>query len=164
MYICGVNYESIADGIGVRTTIFVSGCLHNCVGCHSPETHNFTYGSPMTEPLITEINSEISKRPFLSGITISGGDAMYSPLETVKLIKQLSIPKNNIWLYTGFTIEEILNNNNQMSLLKHINVLVDGRFEYTKRDITLKWRGSSNQRVIDVSKTLKTGNITLYDV
>jgi len=88
---------------------------------------------------------------------------MYSPVETLKLIKKLNIPHNNIWCYTGFTFEQLIKNNNQLQLLKHINVLVDGRFEYSKRDITLAFKGSSNQRIIDVKQSLKQGEIILYE-
>lgn len=163
MYLCGVNFESMVDGEGVRAVIFISGCLHNCPYCHSPQTHSFTYGVEVNQELIDEINAEITKRPYISGITLSGGDCMYSPVETLKLIKKLNIPHNNIWCYTGFTFEQLIKNNNQLQLLKHINVLVDGRFEYSKRDITLAFKGSSNQRIIDVKQSLKQGEIILYE-
>lgn len=163
MYLCGVNFESMVDGEGVRAVLFISGCLHNCPYCHSPQTHSFTYGVEVNQELIDDINAEITKRPYISGITLSGGDCMYSPVETLKLIKKLNIPHNNIWCYTGFTFEQLIKNNNQLQLLKHINVLVDGRFEYSKRDITLAFKGSSNQRIIDVKQSLKQGEIILYE-
>lgn len=153
----------MVDGEGVRAVLFVSGCLHNCPYCHSPQTHNFTYGVEVNQELIDEINEEITKRPYISGITLSGGDCMYSPVETLKLIKKLNIPHNNIWCYTGFTFEQLITNNNQFQLLKHINVLVDGRFEYDKRDISLAFKGSSNQRIIDVKQSLKQGKVILYE-
>lgn len=164
MYLCGVNFESMVDGEGVRAVLFVSGCLHNCPYCHSPQTHNFTYGKEVNQDLIDTINSEMNKRPYISGLTLSGGDCMYSPIETQKLLKKLHIPHNNIWCYTGFKFEELLNNNNQFQLLRHINVLVDGEFEYNKRDITLAFRGSSNQRIIDVQKSLKQNETILYEL
>ena len=163
MYLCGVNFESMVDGEGVRAVLFISGCLHNCPYCHSPQTHSFTYGVEVNQELIDDINAEITKRPYISGITLSGGDCMYSPVETLKLIKKLNIPHNNIWCYTGFTFEQLIKNNNQLQLLKYINVLVDGRFEYSKRDITLAFKGSSNQRIIDVKQSLKQGEIILYE-
>lgn len=163
MYLCGVNFESMVDGEGVRAVLFISGCLHNCPYCHSPQTHSFTYGVEVNQELIDDINAEITKRPYISGITLSGGDCMYSPVETLKLIKKLNIPHNNIWCYTGFTFEQLIKNNNQLQLLKHINVLVDGRFEYSKRDITLAFKGSSNQRIIDVKQSLKQREIILYE-
>lgn len=163
MYLCGVNFESMVDGEGVRAVLFISGCLHNCPYCHSPQTHSFTYGVEVNQELIDDINAEITKRPYISGITLSGGDCMYSPVETLKLIKKLNIPHNNIWCYTGFTFEQLIKNNNQLQLLKRINVLVDGKFEYSKRDITLAFKGSSNQRIIDVKQSLKQGEIILYE-
>lgn len=164
MYLSGVNFESMVDGEGVRAVLFVSGCLHNCPYCHSPQTHSFTYGIEVNQELIDTINAEINKRPYISGITLSGGDCMYSPIETLKLIKKIVIPHNNIWCYTGFTFEEIINNKNQIQLLRHINVLVDSKFDYTKRDITLAFRGSSNQRIIDVKQSLKQGKPIPYNI
>lgn len=162
MYLCGVNFESMVDGEGVRAVLFISGCLHNCPYCHSPQTHSFTFGKEVNQELIDEINTEINKRPYISGITLSGGDCMYSPVETIKFLKKLNIPHNNIWCYTGFTFEEIVQNKNQFQLLKHIDVLVDGLFEYANRDISLAFRGSTNQRIIDVKQSLKQDGIVLY--
>lgn len=162
MYLSGVNFESIADGEGCRVSIFISGCKHNCEGCHSPLTHNFHYGTLLTQDLIQNINKEILNRPFLSGITLTGGDPMYQPIEVMNLINDLIIPKNNIWCYTGFTYEELLNNDKQLNLLKKINVLVDGKFEINKRNISLRFKGSTNQRIIDVQKSLLNGEIIGY--
>lgn len=152
----------MVDGEGVRAVLFISGCLHNCPYCHSPQTHSFTFGKEVNQELIDEINTEINKRPYISGITLSGGDCMYSPVETIKFLKKLNIPHNNIWCYTGFTFEEIVQNKNQFQLLKHIDVLVDGLFEYANRDISLAFRGSTNQRIIDVKQSLKQNGIVLY--
>lgn len=164
MYLCGVNFESMVDGEGVRAVLFVSGCLHNCPYCHSPQTHSFTFGREVNQELIDNINSEMDKRPYISGITLSGGDCMYSPVETMKLLKKLHIPHNNVWCYTGFTYEEIINNKNQAQLLRYIDVLVDGKFDYRKRDITLAFKGSANQRIIDVKKSLKYNEVKLYEL
>jgi anaerobic ribonucleoside-triphosphate reductase activating protein len=164
MYLCGVNFESMVDGEGVRAVLFVSGCLHNCPYCHSPQTHSFTFGREVNQELIDNINSEMDKRPYISGITLSGGDCMYSPVETMKLLKKLHIPHNNVWCYTGFTYEEIINNKNQAQLLRYVDVLVDGKFDYRKRDITLAFKGSANQRIIDVKKSLKYNEVKLYEL
>lgn len=164
MYLCGVNFESMVDGEGVRAVLFISGCLHNCPYCHSPQTHSFTFGKEVNQELIDEINREINKRPYISGITLSGGDCMYSPVETLKFVKKLTIPHNNIWCYTGFTFEELVQNKNQFQLLKNIDVLVDSKFDYTKRDISLVFRGSTNQRIIDVKQSLKQDKIVLYEL
>ncbi len=173
MYISGINYESVADGPGVRTTIFISGCKHSCHGCQSPLTHNFEYGTKLTDELIDNINNEIIKRPFLSGITLSGGDPMYSYKETCDLLDNLVIPKNNIWMYTGFTLEEIYRADwldrrtpqgqicrlYPMDLVTRCSVVVDGPYIEEQRDITLPFRGSKNQRLIDVKETLKQNKI-----
>lgn len=179
MYIAGIDYESFADGPGVRAVLFISGCYHKCKGCHSPETHSFTYGTLVTDELIDKINEELIKRPFLSGITLSGGDPMYSYKEIYELLNKLYIPKNNIWMFTGFEWEHLLHYNRKeteinsiyggaiapIDLIKRCEVIVDGPFVEELRDITLKFRGSKNQRLIDVKKTLENnkGEIILYE-
>lgn len=96
LYISGVDYESINDGEGVRAVLYISGCRHNCKNCHNPLTHKFNYGVKVNDELIEEINREIKKRYFLNGITLSGGDPMYSAKEVLKLLKKLYIPNNDI--------------------------------------------------------------------
>lgn len=151
LYLSGIDYESIADGDGVRCVIFVSGCRHNCPGCHSPQTHDFENGTPVTPELIRQINDEIMKRPFLSGITLSGGDPMYQAYEVNKFLDELEIPNDNIWIYTGFTLDEIYKDANMLHLLIRCSVLVDGCFDQDKRDVSLRFRGSSNQRIIELT-------------
>ena len=159
MYLSGVNYESVVDGVGVRTVFFVSGCKHNCMNCWSSQTHNFSYGSLVTAELIDVINKNINKRSFLSGITISGGDAMFSPLETVNFLEQIVIPKNNIWIYTGFKYEDIIVDKDRLTLLKQCNILVDGKFDEKLKDTSLKFRNSKNQRIIDIKSSLQANCI-----
>lgn len=161
LYISGINYESIADGYGVSCTIFVSGCKHNCKGCQSPETHSFTNGIEADNKLIQNINQEILKRPFLSTLVLSGGDPMFSAKEVLELLDKLYVPNNNIWCFTGFRFEELIEQY-QIALLNRISVLVDGKFEIDKRDITLPFRGSSNQRLIDVPKSLIQNKVVLW--
>ena len=146
LHIAGIDYESIADAEGVCCTLFFSGCNHHCPGCHSPDTWDFNYGKPVDQDLIDEINRQIDKRPFLNGLVLSGGDPMYSAKEICELLPKLHIPNNNIWCYSGFTIEEILADDNMRALLNKCSVLVDGPFKIEQRDVTLKFRGSSNQR------------------
>jgi len=148
LHIAGVNYESFADAEGVSCVIFFSGCRHKCVGCHSPQTHDFNYGEIVTEELIDKINLEIDKRPFLNALVLSGGDPMYSAKEILDLLPKLHIPNNNIWCFSGFTLEEIQQNNDMNELLNECNVLIDGMFDINKRDIKLKFRGSGNQRIL----------------
>ena len=164
LHLSGVNYESINDAPGMNCVIFVSGCKHDCPGCHSPKTHDFTYGTKATKDVIGTINAEISKRPFLSGLVLSGGDPMYSAKEVSNLLDELVIPKERVWCFTGFRIEQLLGNEEQRELLQKIDVLVDGPFLSGERDVTLAYRGSRNQRLIDVKATLQTNEVVLYQI
>ena len=172
MYIAGIDYESFADGPGVRAVLFISGCHHKCKGCHSPETHSFTYGTLVTDELIDKINEELIKRPFLSGITLSGGDPMYigNVDQVYELILDIrkTLPNKTIWLYTGFTYEEIMESNDEImkkrqEIIKNLDVLIDGKFVEDLKNLNLKWRGSSNQRVIDIKKTFESNKIVLLE-
>lgn len=147
LYISGINYESTADAEGVACAIFFSGCRHYCEGCHSKDTWDFKNGKPVTKELIDVINQEIDKRSFLSSLVLTGGDPMYSALDVIEFVKQIHVPKNNIWCYSGFTLEEIQEDTDMNELLNICNVLIDGKFEIKKRDITLPFRGSSNQKM-----------------
>lgn len=147
LYLSGINYESIADAEGVSCVLFFSGCKHKCKGCHSPETHCFRNGIRVTDDLIDKINEEIDKRPFLSSLVLSGGDPMYSAKEILNILDNIHIPKDTIWVYSGFTYEEIIKNKDMNDLLNRCNVLIDGKFEIDKRDVTLLFRGSSNQKM-----------------
>lgn len=164
MNVAGINFESIADGDGVRVVVFVSGCLHNCKGCHNPASHSFTAGRPFTLKLQDEIVDYIRTTPFISGITLSGGDPMYSAAELLPFIQRIKteVPNATVWVYSGFTYEEIERDQEMIALLKLCDVLVDGLFILEQRDITLVYKGSSNQRVIDVQKTLEKGSVVLY--
>lgn len=164
IYLSAYNYESIVDGDGVRAVLFFSGCNHNCEGCHSKHTHSFTNGKLITNDLIQEINDNIKKRPFIKGITLSGGDPMYSAKEIAELLDKLYIPNNDIWVYSGFTYEEIISDEDMFNLLSKCKYLVDGLYDYTKRDTTnrCKFRGSINQRIIDVQRSLEQDKVVLY--
>lgn len=143
----GYDYESFADAEGVACVLFISGCNHNCYKCHSPQTHDFDYGLEITDEVIKKINSEIDKRPYLNALVLSGGDPMYSARELLEIIPKLHIPNGNLWCYSGFTFEEIQKNSDMAKLLDQCNHLIDGVFDYSKRDVTLKFRGSSNQNI-----------------
>lgn len=164
MNISGINFESIVDGDGVRVTIYVSGCKHACMGCHNPSTHDFNAGKPFTCQLKQEIIEYIKKTPYITGITFSGGDPMYSAKELLKYVKHIKkeCPKINFWLYSGFVYDQIIANLEMKELLQEIDVLIDGPFVLSKKDETLLFRGSSNQRIIDVQKSLKSDNVVLY--
>lgn len=179
MNISGIDYESIKDGEGVRTAIYLSGCSHNCYGCHNPETHNINNGITFTEVILNEIINNITTRPFISGLTLTGGDPLHENnlKDVLTLIEEIrvSFPKKTIWIYTGYTWEELFNTSYskdyicttttdrdaiyRQQIIRNVDVLVDGRYIDSQRDITLKWRGSKNQRVIDIKKTLEKGNI-----
>ena len=143
--LAGWDCESFADAEGVSFVLFFSGCRHNCVGCHSPQTHDFNYGIEVDDKLIEKINTEIDKRPFLNALVLSGGDPMYSAKELLPILDKIHVPNNNIWCYSGFTLKEIQANPDMSALLNRCTHLIDGMFDIKKRDITLKFRGSSNQ-------------------
>lgn len=159
----GWDFESFADADGVSCVLFISGCRHKCPGCHSPQTHDFNYGVDFDDQMIKFINAEISKRPFLNALVLSGGDPMYSAKDLIPMLSKLHIPHQNLWCYSGFTFEEIMADADMSALLRHCNVLVDGMFDISKRDITLKFRGSSNQRLIDVQKSIQNNEVVLWD-
>lgn len=161
MNIAGINFESIVDGEGVRVVVFVSGCLHNCKGCHNPASHSFTAGRPFTEELQDEVIAYIQKTPFISGITLSGGDPMYSAAEIAPFIERLRHNFNDIsvWIYSGFTFEDICKDTEMFDLLRLCDVLVDGEFVLEQRDTTLSYKGSRNQRIIDIQKSIEANQI-----
>ncbi|NLC48040.1 MAG: anaerobic ribonucleoside-triphosphate reductase activating protein [Tenericutes bacterium] len=156
--------DSIVDGPGLRAVIWTQGCSHNCKGCHNPQTHSFTDGF---EYSVEELCNDISKLKYHAGITFSGGDPMFQP-EACALVatyaKSLGL---NVWCYTGFTYEELLKlsekNKIYLKFLENIDILVDGRFVLEKRNLDLLFRGSENQRLIDVKETMKTGEVTLLN-
>lgn len=158
--ISGTVDESIVDGQGIRYTIFTQGCPHACEGCHNPHTHDFQSGKDVD---IQELFDEICENPLLKGVTFSGGEPFCQPEPLIELAKQIHTRKLDITTYTGYTLEELQNKDNPLidELLKQTDVLIDGKFIAAKRDLTLTFRGSSNQRVIDMNATRKSGNITL---
>lgn len=177
LHIAGVNYESMVDGEGMRTTIFLSGCPHHCKGCQNPETWDPNYGVPASGAKIQEIAHEIVSRwDFLNGITLSGGDPFYNPLWTWMLILALDeavlfelgaqgkgaqrLP-GGLWIYTGYTFEALRKKKDYFmvkELYKMATVIVDGPFVEELRDVSLPYRGSSNQRLIDAKRSsLDTG-------
>ncbi|MDF2698846.1 MAG: nrdG [Haloplasmataceae bacterium] len=157
--IAGIEEESIVDGPGIRYTIFTQGCYHNCLGCHNQKTHD-VFGGYLKE--INEILFEIKKYPLLSGITISGGEPFLQINECFELISGLE-QKLDIIVYTGYTFESLLNksinNATLLNLLNRIDYLIDGKFEISLRDLDLEFRGSSNQRIINVKESLLTNTI-----
>lgn len=163
MYISGYYPESINEGEGLRAVVFISGCKHRCKGCFSPQTWNFKCGSEFTEQKQEEVISDIINNDMLDGVTLCGGDPFYSAIEVAEFVQKLKDKKEmSIWAYTGFTYEEILEDSDMFRLLKQCDVIIDGMFEEDKKDVSLQYRGSSNQRIIDVQESLKQGLVKLY--
>ncbi len=163
----------IANGIGVRVSLFVSGCRHRCKGCFNEETWDFSFGEKYTEETKKQI-IEYLKPDYISGLSILGGEP-FEPenqkdlAELVSMVKK-TYPSKSIWCYTGFCFEdEILfvsraKTEYTETLLKNIDVLVDGKFIEDQKDISLKFRGSKNQRIIDVKESLNSGKTVIYEV
>lgn len=163
-----IKYIDIANGLGVRTSLFVSGCTHHCSGCFNSEAWDFDAGLPFDEETQQAVLDSLALA-YIAGLTILGGEPMEPQNQRALLpfLKKVraTYPKTSIWLYTGDTLEELQNKNsarhteNTEELLSLLDVLVDGRFEEDKKDITLKFRGSSNQRLIDMPATLASKRI-----
>lgn len=161
-----MNYARIvkfdtANGPGIRTTLFVSGCSHHCKGCHNSNTWDENTGQPFTDETICEILNSLD-HPYIKGLSISGGDPLL-PSNRDDVLKILAfvnsaLPTKDIWMWTGYTYEEI----KDLDILDHVDVLVDGPFILEKRDITHPYHGSSNQRVIDVRKSKELGGVVLW--
>lgn len=152
MNISGIVYDSVVDGEGIRNVIFVSGCLHKCKGCHNPQTWDFNYGYEFTQEVQNNFIERCKENPMLNGITISGGDPIYNSKELIPFLKKYKKenPTHTIWLYTGFKWEEIEDN----EILKLIDILVDGEYIEKYKDVTLAFRGSSNQRIINLKEEI----------
>lgn len=134
------------DGPGFRTAIYLAGCAHECPGCHNPQSHDPHAGVKMT---IDEIMEVVREEDF--DVTLTGGDPLFSPGKTLVLAKAIHEAGYNVWLYTGYTYEEILADESLKAVLPYVDVVVDGRFVESLRDSDLRFRGSSNQRIIPVS-------------
>lgn len=154
-----MNYAKIrkfdvSNGPNIRTTIFVSGCTNGCEGCFNKELQDFNYGSKWDEKIEDEFLSYV-RNENVKGVNILGGE----PLDQIKdndllnlLIRIKKETNKEIWLWTGYTIEEVMKDKRRLELIKNVDVVIDGRFELDKRDISLKYRGSSNQRIINVKE------------
>lgn len=156
--------DSIVDGPGLRAVLWTQGCGHHCPGCQNPQTWDFNGGGLVPIDMVKQAISELE---YHTGLTMSGGDPMFQPeacLEIAKYAKSLGL---NIWVYTGWTFEEILKlsktNKVYTDFLEVIDVLVDGRFILEQRDLSILFRGSRNQRLIDVQKTLEKNEIVLFN-
>ena len=157
-----IRKMDISNGPGVRISIFFQGCSFHCENCFNPETWDFLGGQDFGEEQISEI-IKLAEPDYIAGLSILGGEPMHPKnIEgTTKLVKEFrkKYPKKSIWAWSGFLYEDYLKDK---EVLKYLDVIVDGQFKNDLRNPNLKWRGSSNQRVIDVKKTLKEGKVVLY--
>lgn len=145
------------DGPGLRTSIYLAGCEHHCPGCHNPGTWSFDAGRQMD---IDEIVGIIDYNNF--DVTFSGGDPMYNAKSLLPLARRIKESGRNIWCYTGFSFEQVIQNEDMRALLDYIDVLVDGPYIESRRNTELLFRGSDNQRLIKVKDSLETGNIEYW--
>ena len=155
--IAGLVPESFVDGDGIRFAIFMQGCLRNCAGCHNPETHSLNGGRLIDT---AEIIAAIKKNPLLDGITLTGGEPLLqldAANELAQVAKNLGL---TVWLYTGYTFEDLPPD--ATTLLENVDVLIDGAFVESQRDLDLQFRGSRNQRIIDLRKTRAQNKIVLW--
>ena len=163
--VAGIVKESIVDGPGIRLVVFAQGCAHNCEGCHNPHTHSFNVGNLID---IEEILNEIKSNPLLDGITLSGGEPFEQANAFAELSKKAKKEGYNIISYTGYTYEHILSHSDEknkwLEFLEEIDILIDGRFELSRKNMLLKYRGSENQRIIDVKKTFQKKSIQIADI
>lgn len=158
-----IREYDVANGPGIRTSIFVSGCSHKCHNCFNEEYQDFSYGQEWTKDQ-TELVIKYLKNPQISGLTLLGGEPMqnFELIEVIKEIKE-AVDKS-IWIYSGYRLEEILSHPRRRALLEECDVLVDGLFIEELKDLKLKFRGSSNQRIIDIKKTLENKEVVIYDL
>ena len=158
-----IETESMVNGPWLRTILWVAGCEHHCKNCHNPETWEKSGGEKFTKESLQELMSEVGK-DYCRGVTFSGGDPLApynikTITSTAKKIKEEFGNKKDIWLYTGYRYEDI----KQLSIMKYIDVLVDGEFIEDLKDPNLLWKGSSNQRIIDMNATRESNKISLYN-
>ena len=162
--LAGVVRESIVDGPGIRFVVFCQGCPHHCKNCHNAETHSFSLGFSCE---ISKILNAIDENPLLSGVTFSGGEPVCQPEGFLELAKAVKKRNLNIIMYSGYTFEQIMHmsekNQSIKELLTYIDILIDGQYDEEQRDLTLMFRGSRNQRVIDVKETLTAGEVVISD-
>ena len=176
-----IEHEDVCNGDGLRVVLWLSGCSHHCYNCQNPQTWNPDSGIPFDESAKQEIFNELSK-DYISGITFSGGDPLYENNldEVLKLVKEIriSFPEKSIWLYTGYDFDLLNSKYNEYKytpfaanadewltrweIISNVDVLIDGKYIDEQKDLTLKWRGSKNQRVIDAKQSRVQNKVILY--
>ena len=157
---------NFVDGEGVRNSLYVSGCLFACEGCFNKAVQNFNYGTSFTESLMNQIIEDLS-HDYVQGLTLLGGEPFLNTdvcLSVVKRVRETFGSAKDIWSWSGYTFEELLlETPDKLELLHSIDILVDGRFELAKRNLNFQFRGSSNQRIIDVPKSLAAGKAVIWE-
>lgn len=161
--IAGVVKESIVDGPGIRFVVFAQGCHHHCDGCHNPATHDFKSGNMVD---VEAIIDEMKKNPLLDGITLSGGEPFEQAAGFCELARRAKEEGYHVMTYTGYTYETLLEKKDvrQLGLLENTDLLVDGKFEVKNKSLMLKFRGSKNQRIIDVNKSRHQNQVILSEI
>lgn len=162
-----IDYKAFnfVDGEGVRNSLYVSGCMFHCKGCYNAATWSFKAGMPYTQELEDQIMSDLAK-PYVQGLTLLGGEPFLNTGILLPLIKKIrrELPDKDIWSWTGYTWEELMQETeDKLEMLSLIDILVDGRFDITKKNLILQFRGSSNQRIIDVQKSLKEEQVVIWE-
>lgn len=161
-----ITHDDMLNGDGIRVVLWVAGCEHHCEDCQNPVTWNPEGGKHFGAAEIDEIFAELAKE-HVSGITFSGGDPLHpnnrNLIYSLGKVAQQAHPEKTVWMYTGYTWEQIVADEEMSTIMEVVDVLVDGRFEKDLLDKNAKWVGSTNQRVIDVQKSLKTGGVVLHE-
>ena len=162
--LAGIAYESLVNGPGMRRVFFAQGCKHNCIGCFNKDTHSFLGGEEKDIDLLID---DLKDNPMIGGVRFSGGDPLEQADEFAYMAKECKRLGLNIWCYTGYTFEYIVENFHKRegwkNLLNNIDVLVDGKFEITKKKDGLRFKGSTNQRIIDVKESLRNKELKLIE-
>lgn len=159
-----INHCDMLNGDGIRVSLWTAGCSVHCEGCQNPQTWDFNGGIPFDDNALQELYESLNKS-YIKGLTLTGGNPLDNESEIVYICKTVKekFPTKDIWLYSGYTFEQIQKCEIGTHILKYIDVLIDGPYIDEQRDITLHWVGSKNQRIIDVQKTLQQGEVALYE-
>lgn len=161
-----ITHDDMSNGDGLRVVLWVAGCNHHCKDCQNPVTWNPDDGLPFSLQDKAEIYAELRK-DYIAGITFSGGDPLHpvNRAEVADLMKEIKadFPDKTIWVYTGYTWDEVQADSVMHSMMEYVDVLVDGKFVTELKDVTYPWAGSTNQKVIDVQRTLKEGRVILHE-
>lgn len=159
-----IRKYDVANGPGIRTTIFVTGCTHKCPNCFNEEYQDFNFGNPWTRKETDEIIEDL-KLDEVKGLTVLGGEPFQNEVDLLQVLRDIKKEvQKDIWIFSGYTYEEILKDQDKKKLLEECDVLVDGRFVEALKDLSLRFRGSSNQRIIDIKKSLNSDKVVLFDL